>query len=301
MPKPTIFSATVEGTSRLLFSVQERASGDLTIILKQSKFATDYEGAPSNESDTIVQERISVHRSLQSAEHNAVKYTRILKDGRCLYNLHFTKAIKKNDLFCNLLLRRAGNLLDPRYLIDRVRGDSISIGRFDPPHFQPVFMVLVGPANKEFKPTSDFGVNFTQTRFEHFSIVILWQFLMLNSESTSRSLIPKTFKQEDIDSANSAERHRQLMAAMARGLTEDEAINTFNEIKHWFPQLFLSESWDNLSESAKIANWPMQQAMLIADLYSRQGVAFGEEHKELLLRLIRFTRWFQTSGASITE
>jgi len=289
----------VEGTPRLLFSIQERASGDLTIVIKQSKFATDYEGAPSTEDDTVIEDRFSVHRSQQSAENNVVKYTRILKDGRCLYNMHFTKAIKKNGLFANLFLRRAGNLVDPRYAIDRVGTNSISIGRFDPPYFQPVFMVLVGPVDKEFKQTSDFGVNFTQTRFKHFSIVILWQFVMLDSESASRTLIPKTFKQEEIDSANPAE--REPMADMARGVTEDEAINLFNELKHQFVSSFLKESWENLSESDKVANWPVQQAMLIADLYCRQGVAFSEEHKELLFRLIRFTRWFQTSGAPITE
>jgi hypothetical protein len=155
------------------------------------------------------------------------------------------------------------------------------------------------PADREFNPTADGGVNFTQIPFKHFLIVILWQFLMLDSESTSRTLIPKTFKQEDIDSADPAE--RQLMADMAHGVTEDEAINIFNEIKHQFPNLFLGESWQRLDESEKIANWPMQQAMLIADLYCRQGISFSEEHKELLFRLVRLTRWFQTSGAAITE
>ena len=110
----------VEGTPRLLFSIQERASGDLTIVIKQSKFATDYEGAPCTEDDTVIEDRFSVHRSQQSAENNVVKYTRILKDGRCLYNMHFTKAIKKNGLFANLFLRRAGNLVDPRYAIDEL-------------------------------------------------------------------------------------------------------------------------------------------------------------------------------------
>ena len=160
-------------------------------------------------------------------------------------------------------------------------------------------MVLVGPADKAFNPTSDGGVNFTQTRFKHFSTVILWQFLMLDSESTSRTLIPKTFKQEEIDSVDPAE--RQLMADMAHGVTEDEAINIFNEIKHQFPKLFLSESWQRLNKSEKIAYWPTQQAMLIADLYSQQGLAFNDEHKELIFRVSRFTRWFQTSGAPITE
>jgi hypothetical protein len=298
MPKQIIFSATVEGTPRLLFSIQERASGDLTIVMKHSKFATDYEGAPSDDSDTVTEEGLSVHRSLQSAENNVVKYTRVLKDGRCLYNMHFTKAIKKNGLFASVFLRRAGNLLDSRYTIDPARGNLISIGRFDPPYFQSVFMVLVGPADISFNPTSDRGINFTQVRFEHFSIVILWQFLMLDSEASSRTLIPKKFKEEEIDAADSAE--RQLMADMASGVTEDQAINIFNEIKHEFPQLFLSESWQRLDQSQKIAYWPMQQAMLIADVYSRQRVAFSDEHKELIFRLARFTRWFETSGAPIT-
>jgi hypothetical protein len=64
---------------------------------------------------------------------------------------------------------------------------------------------------------------------------------------------------------------------------------------------YLSDRWSTLDESDKIKYWPMQQAMLIADLYSRQGKAFTDEHKNLLFRVIRFTRWFETSGAPTTE
>ena len=108
MPKPILFSIGIKGIQRSLFTIQERASGDITIIIKHSKFSPGEEGGRTNESDTIVEQRCSVHRTPKNDQINVIKSTTILKDGRAFYTRNYNRAIKSERQFAGIFIRRAG-------------------------------------------------------------------------------------------------------------------------------------------------------------------------------------------------
>jgi hypothetical protein len=198
MSKPTIFSVSIKGLHRLLFSIQERASGDLTIVVKHSLFSTAEEGGPSTEMDTVIEERYSVHLSPESSLVNAIKYTRILKDGRRMITRNYTEAIKLNNCFTGIFIRRPGDVSEERSTFNRTKGVVVSLGDYDPMYFQPVYFVLLGPKDRQFVIPFRTKINTIQTRFKNFTIIVLWQFLAFTGETTSRTLIPKTFTSEEI-------------------------------------------------------------------------------------------------------
>jgi hypothetical protein len=294
MPKPTIFSVGIQGKQRLLFSIQERAAGDLTIVIKQSKFSTKAELAQTDENAAVIEERYSIHRSPESEDINVIKWTEVLKNGRVRNTRNYTQAIKRYGLFAVVFIRRAGDLSDSRYVVNSSRGRIVSLGEYDPVHFQPVFLLLAGAASREFEPPLDTGINCTQVRFKYFRIVLLWQFLMLNGYQTSRTLIPKTFTQEEIDAAKLEE--REAMSCMAFGFAEGGAINTFNRLKYQICDLLLDSLWNKLSGTEKKENDLMSRSLRIAETYSCSGLAFTQPHRMLLKGLNKVRLSFQTSS-----
>jgi hypothetical protein len=95
----TRFVARVEGSDRLLFSVQERASGDLTIIRRAEKLIsypqTDYQTFFE-----VAAQRLSIHRSLKSsAEGTTFKRTTTLANGSSVNDAAFIKGSRHNLLW----------------------------------------------------------------------------------------------------------------------------------------------------------------------------------------------------------
>jgi hypothetical protein len=121
MPKPTIFTTSIEGTERRLFSVQEQASGDLTVILRHSRFDNlGVEGAETTDADLLLEERFSIHRTPKNPSINAIKYTKIRGDGKCGYTRNYSTALKLHNCFAGILIRRTGDMSDAHYLVRRL-------------------------------------------------------------------------------------------------------------------------------------------------------------------------------------
>jgi hypothetical protein len=127
-------------------------------------------------------------------------------------------------------------------------------------------------------------MNFCEVTFKLFNIVVLWQFLMNDGDNSSRSFIPKTFS--DADLASAPPEQKSAMAAMARGISEDEALSLFR----FFQQKFI----DALLESVRkrLTYGPVHHAVeaVGVGLYCQSGRAFTQEHTSLMGRVTRIAR-----------
>lgn len=132
MPKPTIFSISVSGHARQLFSIQEKSSGDLTLIVKHSPFSGAEEAGPPAEGDAVIEERFSIHISPESSRVNVIKYTQVLKDGRRRITRNYTEAIKIHDRLAGIYMRRNGDMSESRYIVKAKKGKIVSLGSYDP-------------------------------------------------------------------------------------------------------------------------------------------------------------------------
>jgi hypothetical protein len=289
MPNPVLVCVENEGTLRRLFSVQERTSGDLTIIVKQTRFATfGHDLTPTREGDAIIEERFSVHVSPQSKDSNIIKYTRVVEGGRARHDYNFTAAMKKFNRFAVIFARRVGGILDERYIVDPKGSRVVSLGECSQ-YFNPVFVVLVGAKDREFKMPGGTKINFCQVPFERFNLIVLWQFFMNDGEQSARSLIPQTFSDEDIAAAPPEK--REGMEAMARGKTENEMISLFAHLKQEFVNYLL----DAVRQQNKFG--PVHRAVSMFDMYCQSGKAFTEEHRSLHAKVVSWATWYRTSGA----
>jgi hypothetical protein len=288
MPKPTIFSISIKGLNRLLFSIQERTSGDLTLIVKHSLFSTAEEGGPSTELDTVIEERYSAHLSIESSRINAIKYTRILKDGRQITTRNYTEAIKLNNCFTGIFMRRTGDLSGDRYTFHKAKGTIVSLGSYDQMYFQPVYFVLLGPRYREFVAPSATKVNVTQRQFKMFTVIVLWQFLAFTGETASRTLIPKkTFTQDEISAASPSE--RQSMEAMSIGFMETGALDILDRLKRCFADTLVDASWNRMANEEKLQLARLYSSFKRVDIFTQSGIAFSPEHHKLLLLLSQFS------------
>jgi hypothetical protein len=241
------------------------------------------EGAKSTEDDKVIEERISIHQSNNSSKLNALKYTKVMKDGRRLITRNYSEALKVHNRFAGVFIRRAGDVSHNRYAVSPTKGETFSLGKYDPDHFQPVFFVLVGPADRKFGIALPESKNVTQVPFKKFSLVVIWQFLAFTGQTSTRSLMLRTFSEEEIASAPTSQRADMLK--MQHGFSEVEALETFDSLKSDLALSLLRTTWNILTEEEKREFAPLMLAMMEFDSYVKKGRSFSRHHRELLLLL----------------
>ena len=186
MPKPIIFSISINDRPRALFSVQERLSGDLTIIMKRFAYSpkelTDF---PLPE-DKLVEERFSIHTSPASKYVNVIKYTNVTK-GSVHITRNYTRAIKIRNCFSAVFARLVGDVSYQQHLDNLNKIILLSLGSYDPVHFHLMYFVIVGPKDRNFFVPSDSKVNLIQHEFRHFRLVVLWQFFVFPARRISKT------------------------------------------------------------------------------------------------------------------
>jgi hypothetical protein len=226
-----IFTIDVASQPRSLFSVQERATGDLTLILKNNLGLADegsYERLPEAE---ILELRYSLHRSDESPTGvNVLKRTMITADGRRSYVRNHTRAVKKAKRFTLMHSQRTMDLSDPQYILRKNRGKLFSLGSYDPRIFQLFFQISVGPAEREFtyfKLSDD--LNLMQIPFSSFRLVVMWCFLTLPSDVTAswQSYETKT----DAELAAMTPEERAIFDWFPDGVDEHDAIDGFRTVR----------------------------------------------------------------------
>lgn len=285
MPNSTIFTASANEKERVLFSVQERASGDLTLILKHAEFDRPPGGGLPTEDDRLIEERLSIHRSLDSPTINAMKYTKVYKTGVRRYSRHYTNAVKLNSLFSPIFIRRAGNLAAPRFDLP-VKGayKSHSIGPFSPTHSQPLYMVFVGPPFTRFcYPYMDpQTVNMMQIPFKYFTLIILWQFLFYKgAESASAAVFTTLPLSNLLDKPYDA----FAMAYMQQGISAAQALDLFAKSKYEIARQHFERNWALMSSEYRAENLDIHQVLLEFDCCLKSGMADSLEYKRYFFRV----------------
>jgi hypothetical protein len=298
MPKPTIFTVNIAETPRLLFSIQERASGDLTIIVKHSKFSAPYEDATIEEGQETGEERYSVHLSPQSEGTNTIKYSRLGRGGETEYSYNNTTAIKKDGRIAGVFIRRVSDLSNRRYVVEPYRGTILSLGDYDPAQFQPVFAVFVSDPNRAFTPAKNVSVNYTQLKLGAFNVIVLWQFILLTGFETSASLHITT-KPDNFDPDDPIQ--KQTLDRMIRGFDEEGVLRCFQDLKLRLINSWLDVVWDRLSPEEKIQHDALHRALRLVEIGAKQGTTSTEEYVTLLKRVFRYKLWFMTSGAPTSQ
>lgn len=283
MTKPTIFSIRIKGAERALFSVQERASGDLTLIVKHSLFHNTEEGSKASEADLVNEERFSIHQSGNSEKVNVIKYTKVMRDGRVQTTRNYSEALKLKNQFSGIFVRRSGDMSHDRYRVYPNKGTIYSLGKYDPEYFQPVVIVLAGRSDRHFGVTSPENKNVMQVRFQKFSLTIIWQFLAFTGGTTTRSLLFKTFTDQEISAAPTES--RPAMLKMRDGFTELEAIDVYDRAKYDLAMSLFSTTWNRSSNEEKIEYGPIMLALMEFDGYVKNGRPFSLQHMQLLKRI----------------
>jgi len=297
MPKPTtIFSAKIKGVERLVFSIQERTAGDLTIIVKHSLFHPEEEGGKSTEADRVIEERFSIHQSKKSNRVNVIKYTKVLKDGRLLNTNNYTMALKGFNQLAGIFIRRGGDLSGDRYIVQHDKGNICSLGKYDPEHFQPIFYVLVGPPDRKLENPFPGNKNIHQVRFTNFSIVVIWQFFAFTGQTSTKSLILKTFSDEEIAAAPLSE--QEGMRRMGYGFSEGEAIEAFDHLKRDLALELIRTTWRRSTEEEKKEYAPLIFALQQIDSCLKRGRSFTHEHRLLLSAVQKEADLYRSLAAS---
>jgi hypothetical protein len=227
MPRATFFTIDVEDAPRVLFSVQRRGSGDLTIIIKHGTHITPHDTfAVPDPGFTIIEQRISIHLSPQSLDINALKSTTITKDGRRIIARNYTKAIKSGHRFAPLYMERCRDLTATRYILKYANAPQVSLGRYSPKLFQLVYQIFVGSARSEFRTYCKHDINVTQVVIGQLRIIVIWSFFGIPSDSTGNYTSFQTRTAEEIQAHEDADL-RSFLTDFADGYDENTCVEAF--------------------------------------------------------------------------
>lgn len=274
------------GLPRVLFYIQERTSGDLQIFLKGPRFHADLSKRRPTESDRVRQQRFSIHRSPNSPTINAIKFTKILSDGRKFFDRQYTEALKVHDAFAGVVMTGFGRPSNDRYNYSPSVGREVRLDTYDPQHFQPAVFIVIGNRERAFRPSEDGSVKILQTQMTAFSIVVMWQFLMFPSKESIRFLSLKTFAEDDLLQAPHSE--RAAMERMAEGLNEHFCYDAFTALKRGLAKTRIDEAMQSMPPKSRARHAAMHKTLLEHDVYLTSGVAFSEEHQQMLRSLKPF-------------
>jgi hypothetical protein len=107
----TRYAVRIGGSLRILFTVLEKANGELIIPTKTG------ERAENNLGPRLLEQRYSVHPSPQSSEFTTIKQTVNTDDGKTETSVILTDAVKLKTGFAIVFVRRVQDLTPERYAI----------------------------------------------------------------------------------------------------------------------------------------------------------------------------------------
>lgn len=161
MSKPALLvTVNVSGAPRKLFSVKEKPSGALTILLKVDRYAmfpaTPIPGIPQLKVE-VQHEHISIHTTPESPTVTQIHKTREFKE-KILDNsdwYHETTSLKAGDRFATVISRLSGPMnLDQHHLPsaeDRKAREKHSLGKLAPGTHSLIFSVLASERDLQLK------------------------------------------------------------------------------------------------------------------------------------------------------
>jgi hypothetical protein len=190
----------IGGIPRAIFSIQQRASGDLTVVIRHGAFYTNGKTFQPNPADAVVEQRLSIHRSTQSkSDINSIVYTKRFRDGRKRRTLNYTSALKRDNSFSLLFSQRCQDLRAAIFDMKKSSEKPVSLGSYNPQFFQLIFSIYAGRKERNFTTASEPDLRFLQVPIGLFNIVVVWSFVSLPSNITGNYAAFRTYKPEEIE------------------------------------------------------------------------------------------------------
>lgn len=177
------FTIMVEGLSRTLIGISERANGDVIVDLKPGQRHRNDPNSGEFHAPINVA-RYSLHVSPNSANGNLLKQTIKRVGDSDINSWHFTNAIKETGLCAPLYIRRFPDLGYDHFLTPVDGAESISLGSYDPFRFNLVAAVLVCSPSRRFDPRGIGVWSYREFSTAHFKIVVLWSFAIVPSNKS---------------------------------------------------------------------------------------------------------------------
>jgi hypothetical protein len=226
------YTIKTDGERRVFLSISERASGDVTVILKHADY---HMGVASNPDELIRTQRYSLHVSPKSLDYSTVKHTIELDNGRRLTSAHVTSVVKGDvGRFAILFQRLVPDLRNDKYRIGiHDKAKICNLGEYDPANFTFSHALIIGSPSHEF-PTLGGDFNITQRVFGKFRLVVLWSFLTLPSAPIGRLVHNLTVPPE---LAGNTELEQQMKNLMD-GVDARECINLYS-----VHRMVLTQNW----------------------------------------------------------
>lgn len=213
----TRFAVIVDQEPRALFSVLQRANGDLLLIMK---FADNMESAVGDQQQ--VHQHFSIHRSRKSTSGGyAVKETVRLAGGQTLDWYQFRKPI--NGRYATIVhAKTMPTLANPKYLLNANSKDRVAM--LSPDDFGPATLYLTIIASDYEMPMVPFGLvgmGVTQAQFRHsMHLSVAFGAFMLPNLSGGTTLRPVTSAVR----VNEGET-QQFTLSTLRGYTDEELVD----------------------------------------------------------------------------
>lgn len=285
IPKPTIVTANLNGHERLLFQIQERASGDLTFIIKHPLYFRIPEGRSYADEDRIIEEHYSVHGS-SDRPYNTIKHTQIRHGGAVRSSRQDTLALKQStDRGAIVFAARSGGLRHERYIVGPKRkGRILSLGPYDDQFFEPVYMVAVTRRDRGVVDVSDHDMNDTRLDFREFSVILIWQFLAFTDRNSSDVVRPATLP---ADGATATTDDLEKMQKTSEGLYDDQIAWGFHQLKDVLLTRYYEKAWSAVSPKDKKNSAAFHEIVKDMDVGLKSGVPFSADHIELLAEIKR--------------
>ncbi|WP_156527168.1 hypothetical protein [Bradyrhizobium sp.] len=237
MPERIRFTSEVGGHQRNLFSVSERANGDLLIFFG---YAGRYGYEPTN--SEILTQKYSVHVSPNSHEFCTLKHTLWLTDGTKVTTSALTDAPKKGG-FSFIFSRRPPDLANEKYLIPENNNDRrVQLACPMGINLSLVYSVIVAAADAQFGPQP--GVSVIEFGFAKFKLIILYQHITLPPHHRGDLLHTLTAPPEIGDDRDTHDALRNLMKGKDQSAIMKEFQDHSNLLANSLAQHLLEEVSD---------------------------------------------------------
>jgi len=157
----------------------------LLLIAYSDEIRTNGEWPTSTNVKKIKHQKYSVHRSLKSSTGiNAIKHSLILEDGEEIETSQYTRAIKSDNGFAIIYSTRHTNMASDRHNAEKIQGEEINMGKMESTRFTLISHVLVGSLNQELLLPEHECFNLIQIKTSHFTVALVWSFVMLPAHSS---------------------------------------------------------------------------------------------------------------------
>lgn len=247
----------VDGAHRGLFSVQEKANGELIVLLTTSPRYMTAKNACWDTSPPILEQRISIHLSPNSEAFTTIKRTTVLGDGQRITVVALTDAVKRKSGFSNIFIRRSENLSGDGYAdLGKLRvGDRmLTLPEIDPKLVTLFSGLYLGHPDVEFDVgEKDPMLHIVPIRFRIFQLVAMFSLQPIRSHYSSEFANNMTF-----DPATAPSDRKALFESLMTGRAPIDCVR-FYEATVW-------------EMTRRVLNWELREAtnpLAIKDIKAR--------------------------------